>query len=265
MRSITRRLMMKAMLAGVAVGVLPTTLVAAPPAPAVSISLINRDSKAFPVKKGFVHTGAGNIDVQQPTPNTLVITMTGVAVAGALPVTKSLAQMGFELSQDIEISFDDPKVKAAKLTIEGRVIGLLRSHKGGGLASVAEGCASVGSGPASIVGVCTPAHTVNNGVNLSINDKVGPISAPVVAGLYNVHQKWCVTASHPASVVPCKAASSEFAPDPALDPLWISYWEPFHGAAKKDFGFQITITVTEETVAAPTPPKKTSVTKVTTR
>jgi len=42
---------------------------------------------------------------------------------------------------------------------------------------------------------------------------------------------------------PCKAASAEFAPEQALDPLWISYWEPFHGAAKKDFGFQITLKV----------------------
>ena len=40
-----------------------------------------------------------------------------------------------------------------------------------------------------------------------------------------------------------KASSAEFAPDPALDPLWISYWEPFHGAAKKDFGFQVTLKV----------------------
>src|SRR5215472_9188357 len=51
----------------------------------------------------------------------------------------------------------------------------------------------------------------------------------------------------PPSLKPCKAASAEFAPEQALDPLWISYWEPFHGAAKKDFGFQITIKVAPET------------------
>jgi hypothetical protein len=28
--------------------------------------------------------------------------------------------------------------------------------------------------------------------------------------------------------------------------LWISYWEPFHGAQKKDFGFQITLKVVED-------------------
>ena len=53
-------------------------------------------------------------------------------------------------------------------------------------------------------------------------------------------------AAHPKKVLPCKAASAEFAPDPALDPLWISYWEPFHGAQKKDFGFQVTVKVAAE-------------------
>jgi hypothetical protein len=43
-----------------------------------------------------------------------------------------------------------------------------------------------------------------------------------------------------------KSASAEFAPDPALDPLWISYWEPFHGAGKKDFGFQVILKVAGE-------------------
>jgi hypothetical protein len=58
-----------------------------------------------------------------------------------------------------------------------------------------------------------------------------------------------VTASHPQCWRLCKAASAEFAPDPGLDPLWISYWEPFHGAAKKDFGFQVTMKVFPDNVA----------------
>jgi hypothetical protein len=45
----------------------------------------------------------------------------------------------------------------------------------------------------------------------------------------------------------CKGPSAEFAPDPAIDPLWLSYKEPFHGAAKKDFGFQVILKVAEDT------------------
>ncbi len=33
----------------------------------------------------------------------------------------------------------------------------------------------------------------------------------------------------------------------AFDPLWLSYKEPFHGAIKKDFGFQVTLKVVEDT------------------
>ena len=66
------------------------------------------------------------------------------------------------------------------------------------------------------------------------------------AGKYTLRQQFGVQASHPKKLLPCKAASAEFAPDPALDPLWISALEPFHGAQKKDFGFQVTIKVEPE-------------------
>lgn len=47
------------------------------------------------------------------------------------------------------------------------------------------------------------------------------------------------------------AARQKFgARGPALDALWISYWEPFHGAIKKDFGFQVTLKVVEDTSPA---------------
>jgi hypothetical protein len=72
----------------------------------------------------------------------------------------------------------------------------------------------------------------------------------VKAGFFTLHQVFGLTAAHPRSLKFCKAASAEFAPDSALDPLWISYWEPFHGAAKKDFGFQIILRVAPENGAA---------------
>src|SRR6185369_1738716 len=97
-----------------------------------------------------------------------------------------------------------------------------------------------------IVSVHMPAHAVSGGENLSINDREGPRAVLVEAGSFTLHQVFAVTAAHPRSLRPCKAASAEFAPDPALDPLWISYWEPFHGAAKKDFGFQVSLKVSPD-------------------
>ena len=141
---------------------------------------------------------------------------------------------------------DNPKSKHVKLTLEGRVIGLLRSHKGGGSAQHGPAHAAVACAGAELLFLDVPSHCIGSGENVSINDRRGPISVSLVAGEYHLSQTFGVTVSHPHSVKLCKAASAEFAPDPALDPLWISFWEPFHGAAKKDFGFQVIMKVTPE-------------------
>jgi hypothetical protein len=230
----------------------PVTITVVPgtaPSPPASITLGPRHGHVVPQRSGFNHTGAGNIDVAQPTPDVVVVTMTGVAVAGGHPCKDSVASMNFDLTQCFDVNFDSPKLKKAKLVMEARVIGLLRSHKGLGAAQEGPGCATVAAGPYEVLTVCAPAHSVACGENLSINDHDGPVEVPVTPGKYTLHQTFVISAAHPKSIsfFKCKAASAEFAPDPALDPLWISYWEPFHGAAKKDFGFQITLKVVEDT------------------
>ena len=220
---------------------------ATPSTPPVTISLGARHAHVTPVRQGFTHTGGGNIDVAQPAADTVVVTMTGVAVAGAHPCKDSVATLNFDLEQGLEISFEKPELKRAKISLEGRVVGLLRSHgKGGGAAEQQSGCATIASGSATLVTWNVPPHSVAASENLSLNCREEPVSASVAAGKFSLHETFAVTASHPRSLKLCKAASAEFAPDPALDPLWISYWEPFHGAAKKDFGFQVTIKVTPD-------------------
>lgn len=234
---------------GTPVTITVTTAAASPP---VSITLGSRHGHTTPSRCGFTHTGGGNIDIQQPSSDTVVITMTGVAVAGGHPCKASLATMASELEQCFEITFDNPKVKKAKLTMEGRVIGLLRTHKcGGGSAGISNACASITSnGGSTPLSISVPPHSESCGGNLSMNCHEGPLSIPVMNGTYTLQQTFAISASHPKCLLPCKAASAEFAPDPALDPLWISYWEPFHGAAKKDFGFQVTIKVADDTDSA---------------
>ena len=216
----------------------------------ITITLSTRQAQATPVRQGFTHTGGGNIDVAQPTADTVVITMTGVVVAGGHPCRNSTAALTYDLTQAFEIAFEKPDVKRAKLTIEARVIGLLRSHeKGGGSAQEGPATASVTGAETTLATVSLPAHAVTGGENLSVNDHDGPINVVVAAGKYTLHQSWTVSANHPKRLKLCKAASAEFAPDPALDPLWISYWEPFHGAAKKDFGFQLILKAAADTDA----------------
>jgi hypothetical protein len=231
---------------GAPVTITVTPATAAPPPASITLGL--RHGHVTPIRSGFTHTGGGTIDVAQPSPDTVVITMLGVVVAGGHPCSASVASMDFDLTQYFEVNFDNPKLKKAKLVLEGRVIGLLRSHcNGGGSAGEGPGCATVLKAEAPLVTLCVPEHSVAGGENLAINDHDGPVEVPAVAGKYTLHQTFTVSAAHPRRLLPCKAASAEFAPDPALDPLWISYWEPFHGAVKKDFGFQITVKVAEDT------------------
>jgi hypothetical protein len=223
------------------------TVTTAAPAPDVSIVLGSRAALVTPFRKGCTHTGGGNIDVAQPSPDTLVITMTGAAVATGSPCGAAAASLHFDLNQAFEVSFDKPTVKAAKLTLEARVIGFLRSHDKGTTAEEMGDAALLG-GDKVLLSVAVPAHVVSNGQNLSVNDHQGPCGLVVPAGKFCLHQTFQVGATAPCCLCPCKAPSAEFAPDPALDPLWISYKEPFHGAAKKDLGFQVTIKVVPQDV-----------------
>jgi hypothetical protein len=181
--------------------------------------------------------------VQQPAPDTVVITLTGVAVATDHPCHASAATLNFELEQCFEVVFEKPEVKSAKLTLEGRVVGALRGGRKG-TASESGGCVTVAGGGATLLTVCVPDHEATGCDSLAINDHAGPVSVPVGAGPLILHQTWQVATAHPQALCG-KAASAEFAPDPALDPQWISTKEPFHGIAKKDFGFQIVVRVGE--------------------
>ena len=67
---------------------------------------------------------------------------------------------------------------------------------------------------------------------------------PVTPGKYTLHQTFRIAAQ--SECILFKRPSAEFAPDPALDPLWISYFDPFHGVKKDSFGFQVTVKVAVE-------------------
>lgn len=218
------------------------TVTTTPAAPDVSLSLGKRTAQVVPSRVRCNHTGGGNIDVQQPSPDVIVVTMSGAAVAYGSPVGAASAALDFMLSQAFEVSFDKPTVKAAKLTLEARVTGFLRSHKLGG--AEVGGSAAVGGAGCPGLSIAVPGHAVAGCESLAVNDKEGPVSVILpAAGALCLTQTFRVSAWMPRAVLPCKAPSAEFAPDPALDPLWISPKEPFKGAKKADLGFQVTVKV----------------------
>src|SRR5579859_1290488 len=170
----------------------------APAPPPVSITLLARHGHVTPEKGKCTHTGGGLIDVASPSPDTVIITMTGAAVANS--------SMQFDLEQCFEVNFDDPKVKKAKLTVEGRVVGLLRGEKKG-CAEYSDACAHIAAGPADLVAVCVPPHQACGHQNLAVNDHDGPCSLPVVPGKYTLRQTFTIAAR--SDSVLCKRSSAE--------------------------------------------------------
>jgi len=128
-----------------------TVVPGGPPAPPVSITLLERHGHVTPIKGKCTHTGGGLIDVATPSSDTVLVTMSGAVVANA--------EMKFDVDQCFEVSIDDPKVKKVKVLVEGRVIGLLRGEKKG-CAEYSDACASIVAGPVELVTVCVPSHKV---------------------------------------------------------------------------------------------------------
>lgn len=216
-----------------------------PPPPKVTFVLKDRHGHAMPSRTHFARAGGGNTDVAQPRDDTLIIAMTGVVTAGPQPCKANAGVIDFDLNQEFEIAFADPKVKKAKLTIEAQVIGLLRGDRYGGTAAVSNGTVAVTCDRHCILALAIEGHSVCADDHLSINDHKGPINIPVLAGDYHLHQAFRINADHAPSIRG-KAAAAEFGPDPNLDPNWISVTDPFHGANKKEFGFRAILHVEPE-------------------
>src|SRR5262249_14401015 len=155
-----------------------------------TIVLGPRHGHVVPYRQGCNHTGGGNVDIAQPTPDVVVITMTGVCVATAHPFKDAVTSMDFDLEQFFEVVFESPDGKRAKVTIEGRVIGLLRTHaKAHGTASEGPARAAVTCHDTELVHLDLPEHSVSGGENLSINDHAGPITVPVGPGKHLLLEK----------------------------------------------------------------------------
>ncbi|MFN4261939.1 MAG: hypothetical protein ACK4RK_21880 [Gemmataceae bacterium] len=213
---------------------------------AVSFRLGATNARALPSKHGHAHTGGGNIDVQQPAPDTLVITMTGVAVAGGFPACQSQAGFHFDLSQCFRVVFEKADVHAANLYVQGRVVGLLRNASKG-TAQSGEACVTIfctgPDGPIEIGTLCVAPSSAGCKENVSVYNREGPICLPVGPGCYTLHQTFTLQAAQHKGAIPGHPATAEFAPGSALNPVWITYKDPFHGVNKRDFGFQVILKV----------------------
>src|SRR5262245_45469436 len=92
------------------------------PRPAVELVVLPGEASAVPYKRGVSYANGGIIDVTQPTPTTIVVTMTGLTATNADLLHTSVAAYHFDLSQCFDLVVNSPRVKGVKLTLDGRVI-----------------------------------------------------------------------------------------------------------------------------------------------
>jgi hypothetical protein len=205
-----------------------------------TLVLFDRVAQAIPVRTGCTYVGGGTFDIQRPSPDTVVVTMIGAVVATGHPCGSS-AVMDCDLTQAIQI-VGGPASGNCRLALETEMVGVLR---GGRIAAAAASAGATVSAAGNVVVTAgLPDRSVACGENLTVNDRVAPDDITLGSRMYQLHAHCRFAASHPAGLRG-KAASAEFAPEPALDPIWVGGpRDPFHGVVKKDFGFRVTLRVT---------------------
>jgi hypothetical protein len=226
----------RTILAAITLAALAGVAAEQPGAPArPAILLTDRAAQAAPIRSGCTYVGAGTVEVRQAAADTVVLTSFGAVVATGHP-GGSTAVMDFDIDQGFEVAGG-----RAMVSLEGEIAGLLRGGRNAAASTSAH--ITVTAGDAAVVTADLPDRCVGGGENLTVNDRAGPDDVAVAAGPYRLHVHWRLSAMHPKGLRG-KAASAEFAPEPALDPLWVGGpRDPFHGVAKKDFGLRVTVRI----------------------
>ncbi len=212
--------------------------------PKAEFVLGNRSGECLPRTTGHSALAeGGTVSVEQPSADVVIVTMRGAAAARSHPLKPSQAALTFQLNQDFQILLHGQK--SARLLLEARVIGTLRSGqtheksvKAAGEVAQDVGSATVFMGPHMVVAANVEPHVLTGGEDLSVNCKAGPFAAPVFTGCYALSGTFAIRASRNRSLIPCAGTSADFGPT-SLESSWVDGNDPFDKASKEDFGFQI--------------------------
>jgi hypothetical protein len=244
------------MLAGVAALLGPAFVYAAdPPAgPAYQIVLRSRHAEATPTRTKDAQTGGGWIVVEQPDPNTIVVTMGGSAVVGS-DCHSSAAGIDFILEQDLDIVASRQGARAPRIGMVGRVVGTLqvtdpgKCGKACGSAEQGQATGCLACGPTNLLSVNVKQSAVSCGQEVSINNRDGPVESVAAVGSYRLTGSFHIGVSQGKGVFNRQAAVADFDPAPQLDAFWADVLKPFRAVPRRDFGFKLILKVVED--AAP--------------
>lgn len=221
------------------------------PGPAYQIVLRSRHAEVTPTRTKDAQTGGGSIVVEQPEPNTIVITMGGAAVAGS-DCHGEAAALDFNLEQDLDIIPTRAGVRPPRVGMVGRLVGTLQVTDPG---KCGKSCGSAEEGPAvaclalggtHLLSVSIKPSSVACGQELSINHRHGPVEAQAAAGSYCLSGSFHLGVSQGRGVWNRQAAVADFDPAPQLDGFWADALKPFRAVPRKEFGFRIVVRVVED-------------------
>jgi hypothetical protein len=228
----------------------------APPGPAYQIVLRSRNAEVTPTRTGEAQTGGGSILVEQPEPNTIVVTMGGSAVVGS-DCHRSAAGIDFNLEEDLEVVPLRGGVRPPRIGMIGRVVGTLQVTDPGrchfrpcGSAEQGPATACLASGETCLLTVNVKPSAMACGQELAINHRDGPVECPALVGCYRLTGSFHIGVTQGKGVFYRQFAVADFDPAPQLDAFWADALKPFRAVPRRDFGFKVVLRVVED----PAPP-----------
>jgi hypothetical protein len=232
------------------------SVAADPPAaePPYQIVLRSRTAPANPTKTRDAQTGGGAVLVEQPERNTIVITMTGAAVAGS-EFHGSWAGITFELDQAFDILPTRKGLHPPRIAMVGWVVGTLQvtdpgKHcKGCGSAEQSLGTACLELGNSPLLSIAVKPSVAGPGNPVSVNTREGPVETAAAAGSYTLRESFAISVFQGKCVFNRQYAVADFDPAPQLDGFWADALKPFRALPRKDFGFRVVLRVVEDTSA----------------
>jgi hypothetical protein len=223
------------------------------------ILLRSRRAEVTPNRTREAQTGGGAILVEQPEPNTIVVTMRGAAVAGS-ECRGGSATLDFNLEQDLDIIATRKGLRPPRIGMVGRVVGTLQvtdpghcfkgSGKSCGNADQGPAAATLSMGETNLLTLNVQPEAASVGQELSINHREGPVEASTSVGSYRLTGIFRIGVTQSRNVWHRQAAVADFDPAPQLDGSWADALRPFRAIPRQDFGFKLILRVVESAAPA---------------
>jgi hypothetical protein len=205
------------------------------------------DGAAHPTICGRGYSGGGNIDISQPAPDTLVITMTGTVAACANPLKMSEATLDFRQGMQFAVEFSAPN-GTGKLMMQAKVNGFVRAKGKQSIAGMTDATTTLSCGQGQIAVVPLTARVASCGDAFAVTASHGPVVVPICAGQFNLWQHFQIATAQPQGLLRCKSIAEFSAAE--LPDAWSVNPDPFDGANKEDLGYQVIIQVAPDPIPA---------------